>query len=106
MGLLLRLVVEAEGQECTQGNLLAAVARATSRTANPPGVSVKKRKMSANAKARRFPRPNGYLVYLAEAAGREHSQADLLLTRATSHTASAARARTKNDKLIQFALNC
>ena len=44
LGLLPRLVVEAEGRECTQAILLAAVASAVSRTANPPGVSAKKQR--------------------------------------------------------------
>ena len=49
-------------------------------------------------KGRRFPRPNGYLVYLAEATGRECSKTDLLTTRAMSSTANPPSISTKNRK--------
>ena len=64
-----------------------------------------------NAKGRRFPRPNGYLVYLAEAAGRERSPPDLLTTRAASRTAYPPGVSAKKKRLgypgkIEHALQC
>ena len=43
---------------------------------------------ATKAKVRRSSRPDGYLVFLASAAGRERSQADSLTARAMSRTAN------------------
>ena len=86
---------EATGRERSQADLLTT--GATSRTANPPAF-LPQMVNGANTGARIFPAPDGCLVHLAEAAGRERSQPDLLTTGATSRTANPPGVSATNGK--------
>ena len=61
-------LAEAAGRERSHPDSPATRARVARRTADPPGISAESEDAS-NAAVRRFSRPGGYLVSLAEAEG-------------------------------------